>query len=111
VQGKAVHPDAKPARLLEPGERKPSVQPTSLSAECPRGPAATKNGFTYAGHCEMYLRYWVAYSPPVMFPPQPHDSLPTPQYLMLKGAFSPLAARSSAREIVPAGALLYDTQS
>jgi hypothetical protein len=30
---------------------------------------------------------------------------------MLKGAFSPLAARSSAREIVPAGALLYDTQS
>ena len=59
----------------------------------------------------MYLRYSVAYSPPLMFPPQPHDSLPTPQYLTLKGSLSPLLARSVARERVPAGALQYDTQS
>src|SRR5258708_18596727 len=59
----------------------------------------------------MYLRYSAAYSPPVMLPPQPHDSLPTPQYLTPKGSLSPLPARSSARESVPAGALQYDTQS
>ena len=59
----------------------------------------------------MYLRYSVAYSPPDMLPPQPHDSFPTPQYLTLKGSALPFFARSSARESVPAGALQYDTQS
>src|ERR1700730_3466137 len=91
--------------------KKPSVHSTSPSAECPRGPVATKNGRRYAGNCDVYLRYSVAYSPPDMLPPQPHDSLPTPQYLTLNGSLSPLVARSSASESVPAGALLYDTQS
>ena len=41
-----------------------AIQPRSPSAECPRGPAARKNGRTYTGNWQMYLRYSVAYSPP-----------------------------------------------
>ena len=47
-------------------------------------------------------RYCVAYSSPVMLPPQPQFSLPTPQYFTLKGSGDPLAARSS-ESVLPFG--------
>ena len=60
--------------------KNPVVQPISPSRECPRGPVATRNGLgAKAGNCVMNFRYSVAYSPGFMLPPQPHDSLPTPQ--------------------------------
>ena len=45
-----------------------------------------------------------------MLPPQPHSSLPTPQYFTRNGSGDPLAARSSERAL-PLGKLQYSIQS
>jgi hypothetical protein len=49
----------------------------------------------------------------VKLPPQPHDSLPTPQYSTLKGSRLPIwpLARICESVVVAAGALQYSTHS
>src|ERR1700761_718183 len=63
----------------------------------------------YLGSHDWYLRYSLAYSSGVKFPPQPQLSLPTPQYCTLYGSGDPPAARTSAQVVLPAGELQYST--
>src|SRR4030095_7158307 len=78
----------------------------------PFGPAPTKARFTpYLGTQAVKRRYSAAYSSGVKLPPQPQDSLPTPQKRTLKGSRSPPAARFSAGVVLPAGELQYSTHS
>src|ERR1017187_8267942 len=65
------------------------------------GPQAIRKGWEppEARRKVAMRRYPVAYPSPVMLPPQPQFSLPTPQYFTLKGSGDPLAARSSESEL------------
>src|SRR6478672_5016934 len=98
---------------MSPGEwrtvssRNPRVQ-SHLSS---LGPEAMNDTFCpYCGTQAVYLRNSTAYSCAVKFPPQPQDSLPTPQYRTPNGSAYPAAARMSARVVLPAGELQYSTQ-
>src|SRR6185436_21167333 len=78
----------------------------------PFGPEPMKdNPIPKPGAHSEKRRYSAAYSSGVKLPPQPHDSLPTPQYFTLNGSRSPPAARSSAGVVLPAGELQYSTHS
>src|ERR1700722_8153197 len=72
------------------------------------GPDATKlNSAPNCGTSAQNFRNSVEYSVAVMSPPQPHDSLPTPQKRTLNGSLLPPAARISAYVVLPAGELQY----
>src|SRR5437870_13713182 len=74
----------------------------------PFGPAAMNfSGTPKRGTQAVYRRNSVAYSSGVKLPPQPHGSLPTPQYVTPNGSRSPAAARSSDIVVASAGALQY----
>src|SRR5205814_6681920 len=88
--------------------RKPRVQ-SQLSSF---GPDAMKDkSCPKRGTQVVHLRNSTAYSCDVKFPPQPQDSLPTPQKRTPNGSEYPAAARTSARLVLPAGALQYSTHS
>ena len=66
----------------------------------------------YAGTAHVAKRRnSAAYSSGVKLPPQPHDSLPIPQYRTPNGSRSPPAARCSASVVLAAGELQYSTHS
>src|SRR4029453_17430193 len=78
----------------------------------PFGPAPTKARFTpYLGTQAVKRRYSAAYSSGVKLPPQPQDSLPTPQKRTFGESGSPFSARTSASDVVPGGELQYSTHS
>src|SRR6185295_5224194 len=98
---------------MSPGEwrtissRNPRVQ-SHLSS---LGPEETNDNFCpYSGTHAVYRRNSTAYSCAVKFPPQPHDSFPTPQYRTPNGSAYPAAVRRSDRVVLPAGELQYSTQ-
>src|SRR6266404_2438958 len=92
--------------LRATSSKKPRVHSQLFSL----GPEATNdNLLPYSGTHVAKRRYSTAYSCAVKLPPQPQDSLPTPQYCTLKGSLNPAAARSSARVVLPAGELQYST--
>src|SRR5262245_24123186 len=77
------------------------------SRSAPFGPEPTKASLTpYEGTQAVNRRYSAAYSSGVKFPPQPHDSLPTPQNFTPAGS---RFARMSASVVEPAGELQYST--
>src|SRR5262249_3755411 len=80
------------------------------STSPPPGPApmharSTEN----PGSHSVNRRYSEAYSSGVKLPPQPHDSLPTPQYLTENGSRSPAASRISANVVLAGGGLQDST--
>src|SRR5882724_115908 len=93
-----------PLRMISSRNPRVQSQPSSLGPE-----AINDSGLPYFGTHAVYRRNSTAYSCGVKFPPQPQDSLPTPQKRTSKGSADPPAVRLSAKVVLPAGELRYST--